>query len=114
MLVWQQPPRCARQVTGPGATPLDKDPCPEVPNGARGCESLISARRISWFGYLARWMRIFEVFSVPRTTPGDYAILCTQLCGSGHYRMAATLRVLPPEAFTQWLKEHQPSTGGPQ
>ena len=37
------------------------------------------------------------------TTPGAYAILCTQLCGLGHYRMNATLRVLPAPAFTAWL-----------
>jgi cytochrome c oxidase subunit 2 len=37
------------------------------------------------------------------TKPGNYAILCTQLCGSGHYRMNATLRVLPPQDFEQWL-----------
>ena len=33
------------------------------------------------------------------TTPGTYAILCTQLCGLGHYRMNATLRILPPDQF---------------
>jgi cytochrome c oxidase subunit 2 len=37
------------------------------------------------------------------TTPGTYAILCTQLCGLGHYRMSANLRVLPPEEFQSWL-----------
>jgi cytochrome c oxidase subunit II len=37
------------------------------------------------------------------TTPGTYAILCTQLCGLGHYRMNATLRVLPPDEFANWL-----------
>ena len=36
-------------------------------------------------------------------TPGDYAILCTQVCGLGHYRMLATLRVIPPAAFDAWL-----------
>ncbi len=36
-------------------------------------------------------------------TPGDYAILCTQVCGLGHYRMLATLRVLPAAAFDNWL-----------
>ena len=36
-------------------------------------------------------------------TPGTYAILCTQLCGLGHYRMNATLRVLPAEQFRAWL-----------
>jgi cytochrome c oxidase subunit II len=39
------------------------------------------------------------------TTPGTYAILCTQLCGLGHYRMNATLRVVSPEQFTSWLAE---------
>jgi cytochrome c oxidase subunit 2 len=41
------------------------------------------------------------------TTPGTYAILCTQLCGLGHYRMNATLRVLPPAEFAQWLATKQ-------
>ncbi len=37
------------------------------------------------------------------TTPGTYAILCTQLCGLGHYRMNATLRILAPGDFDTWL-----------
>ena len=37
------------------------------------------------------------------TTPGTYAILCTQLCGLGHFRMNATLRILPPADFRSWL-----------
>jgi cytochrome c oxidase subunit 2 len=41
------------------------------------------------------------------STPGDYAILCTQLCGLGHYRMAATLRVLPQPTFDQWLAKRE-------
>ena len=41
------------------------------------------------------------------TTPGTYAILCTQLCGLGHYRMAATLLILPPDQFAQWLRTHE-------
>ncbi len=41
------------------------------------------------------------------TTPGTYAILCTQLCGLGHYRMNATLRILPPEQFANWLASQQ-------
>ena len=39
--------------------------------------------------------------------PGTYAILCTQVCGLGHYRMNANLRVLPPEQFTAWLAARQ-------
>ncbi len=41
------------------------------------------------------------------TTPGTYAILCTQLCGAGHYRMNATLRILPPGQFAAWQAAHQ-------
>ncbi len=41
------------------------------------------------------------------TTPGTYAILCTQVCGLGHYRMNATLRILPPDQFPLWLASHQ-------
>jgi cytochrome c oxidase subunit 2 len=41
------------------------------------------------------------------TTPGTYAILCTQLCGLGHYRMNATLRILPPDQFAAWLAAKQ-------
>jgi cytochrome c oxidase subunit 2 len=41
------------------------------------------------------------------TTPGTYAILCTQVCGLGHYRMNANLRVLPPDQFAQWLATKQ-------
>jgi cytochrome c oxidase subunit 2 len=37
------------------------------------------------------------------TAPGTYAILCTQLCGLGHYRMNATLRILSPDEFATWL-----------
>jgi cytochrome c oxidase subunit 2 len=35
--------------------------------------------------------------------PGDYTILCSQLCGMGHYRMQAQLRVLTHAGFRQWL-----------
>jgi len=41
------------------------------------------------------------------TTPGTYAILCTQLCGLGHYRMNATLHVLPPDQFAIWQAAHR-------
>ena len=37
------------------------------------------------------------------TKPGTYAILCTQVCGLGHYRMGANLRVLAPEDYNKWL-----------
>lgn len=43
------------------------------------------------------------------TRPGDYAILCTQVCGLGHYRMQAMLRVLPAEQFDQWIRQQEQS-----
>ncbi len=41
------------------------------------------------------------------TVPGDYPVLCTQVCGLGHYRMQAIVRVLPPDQFHQWLIAQQ-------
>ncbi len=43
------------------------------------------------------------------TTPGTYAILCTQVCGLGHYRMQAQLRVLAPAEFDRWLRTREAS-----
>ena len=37
------------------------------------------------------------------TVSGTYAILCTQLCGLGHYRMTANLRVVSPAEYELWL-----------
>jgi cytochrome c oxidase subunit II len=50
--------------------------------------------------------QIIHVHFTP-TVPGTYAILCTQLCGLGHYRMNATLRILPPDQFAAWLATKQ-------
>lgn len=44
---------------------------------------------------------------VTPTVPGTYAILCTQLCGLGHFRMNANLRVLAPADFDRWLAKRQ-------
>ncbi len=41
------------------------------------------------------------------TVPGTYAILCTQLCGLGHFRMTANLRILPTAAFATWRADHE-------
>jgi cytochrome c oxidase subunit II len=41
------------------------------------------------------------------TTPGTYAILCSQLCGMGHYRMQANLRILPPAEFAAWISDKE-------
>jgi cytochrome c oxidase subunit II len=40
------------------------------------------------------------------TTPGTYPIACTELCGFGHYSMAASLVVQSESDYQRWLKEH--------
>ncbi len=35
---------------------------------------------------------------------GKYEIVCTQLCGLGHYKMRAFLQVMQEEEFEKWLK----------
>jgi cytochrome c oxidase subunit II len=50
--------------------------------------------------------QIIHIHFTP-TTPGTYAILCTQLCGLGHYRMNATLRIVASDEFAAWLSAHQ-------
>lgn len=38
--------------------------------------------------------------------PGTYAVLCTQVCGLGHFRMNADVRVLPAADFEAWRHAH--------
>ena len=49
-------------------------------------------------------MRIPIHFTPTKT--GKYEIACTQLCGLGHYRMRAYLRVLPQAEFEDWMRAH--------
>jgi cytochrome c oxidase subunit 2 len=45
------------------------------------------------------------------TRVGDYAIVCSQLCGLGHYRMHAILRVVSQRDFATWVaQQHAAST----
>jgi cytochrome c oxidase subunit II len=39
------------------------------------------------------------------TKIGKYEIVCTQLCGLGHYTMRAFLYVMSPDDFNAWLKK---------
>src|SRR4030081_1157 len=39
------------------------------------------------------------------TKAGRYEIVCTQLCGLGHYNMKAYLNVLSQDDFNDWLKK---------
>ena len=39
------------------------------------------------------------------TQVGKHEVVCTQLCGLGHYNMKAYVDVVSPDAFDKWLKE---------
>jgi cytochrome c oxidase subunit 2 len=39
------------------------------------------------------------------TKTGRYEIVCTQLCGLGHYNMKAYLNVMSQEDFDKWMKQ---------
>jgi len=41
------------------------------------------------------------------TKVGRYEIACSQLCGLGHYRMRAFLRVLSESDFQSWIDTHR-------
>jgi cytochrome c oxidase subunit 2 len=41
-------------------------------------------------------------------TIGDYEIVCTQLCGLGHYRMRSVLHVVSDSDYLKFLKEQAP------
>jgi cytochrome c oxidase subunit II len=51
--------------------------------------------------------QVFHIHFTP-TVPGEYAVLCTQVCGLGHYRMQAVVRVLPPAEYDAWAREQRP------
>ena len=38
------------------------------------------------------------------TQTGKFEIVCTQLCGLGHYNMKAYLEVMSESDYEQWLK----------
>lgn len=38
---------------------------------------------------------------------GTYEVACAELCGLGHYRMRAALRVVSAEEFEKWMRERQ-------
>jgi cytochrome c oxidase subunit II len=40
------------------------------------------------------------------TKVGRYEVVCTQLCGLGHYRMRAFVRVVPETEFESWMRAH--------
>ena len=45
-----------------------------------------------------------EIWFIP-ARPGQYEVVCNQLCGLAHYRMKAFLTVEPQEKFNEWLSQ---------
>lgn len=43
--------------------------------------------------------------------PGTYPIRCAEYCGVSHSRMKGEVRVLPEDAFAEWLATHRTSEG---
>ena len=41
------------------------------------------------------------------TIPGEYEIVCAELCGLGHYRMHGKMRVVSEEDFSNWLRQQE-------
>jgi cytochrome c oxidase subunit 2 len=41
------------------------------------------------------------------TQTGKFEIVCTQLCGLGHYNMKAYLQVMAEPDYEQWLKSQE-------
>ncbi len=120
------------KLVAPGeGNPLGLDPHdPHAPDDIVSSELVLPANR--QVDLRLRAQDVIHGFSVPEmrlkqnavpgetihlhftpTTPGTYAILCTQVCGLGHYRMSATLRVISPEEFSTWLTQHQPKAAQP-
>jgi len=38
---------------------------------------------------------------------GDYDLICAELCGWGHYKMAGRVHVLPKDEFERWLADQR-------
>jgi cytochrome c oxidase subunit 2 len=38
---------------------------------------------------------------------GDFAVVCTELCGLGHATMRAKASVVSPQDFEAWIEEQQ-------
>ena len=41
------------------------------------------------------------------TEVGSYDLICAELCGWGHYKMAGRIHVLPQDEFDQWLADQR-------
>lgn len=46
------------------------------------------------------------------TKPGQYPVVCAELCGLGHAVMRQTAHVVEPEEFTQWVEKRAAGDAG--
>lgn len=46
------------------------------------------------------------------TRPGQFEIVCAELCGLGHYRMRGFLTIESPETFQAWLEQTKAEQAG--
>lgn len=53
-----------------------------------------------------------RVWFVAKET-GEYPSICTELCGLGHYKMLANVKVLEEPEYNQWLKTRTLTLGAP-
>jgi cytochrome c oxidase subunit 2 len=114
----------AELVNAPAGNPLGLDPA-----DARGQDDIVSSvlvlpagREVDLgirsldviHGFFVPGMRVkqnavpgmeMHIHFTP-TIPGDYPILCSQICGSGHARMQTHLRVVPEAEYKTWLSQH--------
>ena len=47
-----------------------------------------------------------SIYVTPKR-PGEFAVICTELCGLGHATMRAKARVVTPAQFDSWVKEQR-------
>ncbi len=55
---------------------------------------------------------IVTTLVITPTRTGRFTLVCTELCGLGHATMRAPVRVVPREAFTEWVDDHRAAPGG--
>ncbi|MGH9615221.1 MAG: cytochrome C oxidase subunit II [Acidobacteriaceae bacterium] len=117
-------------IDAPGANPLGLDPAD--PHGRddivssvlvlpvdRQAQILLRAQDVV-HGFFIPGMRMMQNATPGATsrihlTPtrmGDYPILCSQLCGLGHYRMHAVLRVVSDRDFSAWMAQREVLNAG--
>ncbi len=51
-------------------------------------------------------------YRINPTRPGDYDVVCAELCGLGHSTMRQTAHVLPPGRFQAWLTQQRGAGSG--